>query len=389
MKTLGKVMMIGVAGVLIWSCQTNDTKTVVNPASVSITAVATQSTLVLDSTNAKTTTATVISWNAAKYGAQLSVIYTIQYDTGSGTFAKPTAVVLGNNVLSSSYTVRQLNDLALGLGMAPGVAGKIKVRIMSDVGSPDVPVIYTPVITLNVTPYSEILPPKFPVPANLYLVGDATPGGWNNPVPTPSQQFTQIDPNTFGMIITLTAGGQYLLLPKNGDWSHKYNPVNSGGNPLSDTFFPDAGNNNIPGPTTTGLYKIIIDFVKGTYSLTLLQSNPVPPVLFIIGDATDQGWNNGPGLAANQQFTQISNAEFTLIANITVGLNSSGSPNSYLFLPEDQGLWTHKFGGASATGGTLLVDGAVPGSNTPTQSTSGSYLFDVNFLTMQYTVTKQ
>jgi hypothetical protein len=61
---------------------------------------------------------------------------------------------------------------------------------------------------------------------------------------------------------------------------------------------------------------------------------------------------------------------------------------SYLFLPLN-GDWTHKFGGASATGGTILYDGAVPGTNTPAPSVTGNYLIDVNFSTMQYTVTKQ
>jgi hypothetical protein len=67
--------------------------------------------------------------------------------------------------------------------------------------------------------------------------------------------------------------------------------------------------------------------------------------------------------------------------NLTAG-------KSYLFLPEN-GSWTNKYGGSSATGGTLLANNAVPGSNTPAPATSGSYLIDVNFLTGKYTVTKQ
>lgn len=55
-------------------------------------------------------------------------------------------------------------------------------------------------------------------------------------------------------------------------------------------------------------------------------------------------------------------------------------------MPEDQGLWSHKYGGASATGGALLADGAVPGSNTPAPATSGMYQIVVNFQTGTYTV---
>jgi len=41
-------------------------------------------------------------------------------------------------------------------------------------------------------------------------------------VPVPDQQFTQIDANTFGIVLQLIGGKQFLLLPKNGDWTHKY-----------------------------------------------------------------------------------------------------------------------------------------------------------------------
>ena len=51
--------------------------------------------------------------------------------------------------------------------------------------------------------------------------------------------------------------------------------------------------------------------------------------------------------------------------------------------------WSNKYGGTSATGGTLLADGNVPGSNTPAPAVSGSYLINVDFLTGKYTVTKQ
>ena len=70
---------------------------------------------------------------------------------------------------------------------------------------------------------------------------------------------------------------------------------------------------------------------------------------------------------------------------ITIPLEATGS---YLFLPLN-GNWDHKFGGASATGGTLLVDNAVPGSNTPGPGEAGTYSINVNFFTMQYSVIKQ
>jgi hypothetical protein len=386
MKTLGKLMMMSVAGLLILSCQKEDAKTVTNPASVSVTANATQTTLVLDSTGAKTTTATVISWNAAKFGAQIAVSYSIQYDTGTGNFTKPTSVALGNNILSQTFTVRQLNDLALELGMKTGVAGTLKVRIASDVGSPDVPVIYSPIVTLTVTPYTEQLPLKFPLPSSgtLFITGAATPGGWmaggGVGVPVPSQQFTQIDYRSFGIIINLTGGQQFLVVPVNGDWSNKYATANASASGTGSSFAFNASN-NFNAPATTGVYMIVFDFVTGAYTITP-YSAPQPNNLFITGDATPGGWMAGGGVGVpvpSQQFTQLTNSEYT----ITLSLTGTGA---YLFVPVN-GDWTHKYAttNGTVTGGPFTYDGP---NNFPGPTTAGTYTIDVNFLTGTYKVTQ-
>jgi hypothetical protein len=299
----------------------------------------------------------------------------------NGNFTKPVSVNMGSK-LTTSFTVADWNNLVLGLGLAPATSGQVHARVKADInqsnGSPsNVPSIYSNVVAVTVTPYQTKPTPKYPVPANLYLVGDATPSGWNNPVDTPSQKFTRIDDNTFALIVPLTGGKSYLLLPKNGDWSHKY-AVNGSPDPASGPFVPDAPN-NIPGPATSGLYKIVVDFVKGTYTVTPVANNPVPPNLYIVGDATAGGWNN-PVPVPSQQFTQLSNGEYQITIPLTGG-------KSYLFLPVN-GDWSHKYGGNSKTGGTLLADSSVPGSNTPAPDASGTYTIDVNFFAQTYTVTQ-
>jgi len=393
MKTqLCKLMMIGVAGVLIGSCQKNETTPIVKSAStVDITVATSANNLVLDSTKASTTTAATLSWNAANYGAKVSVDYTLQADSATGTFANPTSVDLGSYVLSQSYTVLALNNLALSLGLKPGVASAIKFRVKSDVGSPDVPVVYSSVLTLNVTPYSEIIPPIYPVPANLFITGGATPGGWmaggGVGVPVPSQQFTQIDYKSFGIILTLTAGQQYLFVPVNGDWSNKYATSNSNPAGTGSTFAPNALN-NFNAPAATGVYEIIVDFVKGTYTVTA-YNYPAPNNLFITGSATPGGWMAGGALPAggvpvpSQQFTQLTNSEFTLTIALT-----GGSSNAFLMVPVN-GDWSNKYAtpltNPLPTGGPFVYDAA---NNFPAPATSGTYTIDVNFITGLYTVTQ-
>ncbi len=214
------------------------------------------------------------------------------------------------------------------------------------------------------------------VPSNLYLVGDATAGGWNNPVPTPSQQFTQVSPGVFGIITNLNTSASYLFLPVNGDWSHKFGGASAtGGALLADGDVPGS---NTPSPSTSGLYKIMVNFASNTYTVTQYTGIPLPSNLYIVGDATAGGWNN-PVPTPSQQFTQLSNAEF----RITLPLGAS--PASYLFLPVN-GDWSHKYGGTSASSGTILYDGDVPSSNTPAPSSSGTYTIDVNFISGTYSV---
>lgn len=226
--------------------------------------------------------------------------------------------------------------------------------------------------TYTVTPYTQT------IPDNLYIVGDATPGGWANPVPLPSQQFTKIDATTFGAILELKSGGSYLFLPLNGNWDHKFGGSSAtGGDLLADGAVPGS---NTPGPAADGLYKIIVNFLTMKYSVTPHTGASVPDDLFIVGDATPGGWDN-PVPVPSQQFTRQSNAEFTL----TMPFTGSGS---HLFLPVN-GSWDHKYGGTSASGGTLLVDGAVPGSNTPGPGEAATYKITINFLTMKYSILKQ
>ena len=243
---------------------------------------------------------------------------------------------------------------------APAVAGLYEIIVNFQTGS------YT------VTPYTNTIPDK------LFIVGDATPGNWNNPVALPTQEFTKIDATTFGMILELKSGASYLFLPENGLWDHKFGGTGAtGGDLLADNAVPGS---NTPGPATTGLYKIVVNFLTNKYSVTPYSGVAIPDSLYIVGDATPGAWDN-PVPLPSQQFTRNSNAEFTL----TLPMTGSGS---YIFLPLN-GNWDHKFGGTDATAGTLLVDGAVPGSNTPGPGEAANYLITVNFLTMKYAVLKK
>ena len=109
-----------------------------------------------------------------------------------------------------------------------------------------------------------------PISNHLYIVGAATLGGWNNPVPIPSQEFTQTSSSTYEISIYLTGGQQYLLLPLNGSWNSKYGAsftCTSGCGGVGTFDFVSEGS-DIEGPAISGNYKIVVNFFSGTITVS-------------------------------------------------------------------------------------------------------------------------
>ena len=322
---------------------------------------------VVGSSSTSTNHSNTFSWTPSFPGYSGTINYVIQYDSAGKNFVSPSQIAGygGTSVYSASLTQADMNTTGLASGIAAGATGKVEYRVKATTAGGGIA--YSNVVNVTVTTFS-------PVPANLYLVGDATYGGWNNPVPVPSQQFTKVDAYKFSITIGLYGGKSYLFLPVNGDWSHKYGGVgaNNANNVNGDDFKPEGA--DMKAPATTGVYKIVVDFQTNKWTVT---SVTVPSNLYIVGDATAGQWNN-PVPTPSQQFTQIDPYTYAIKINLTAG-------KSYLFLPVN-GDWTHKYGGASdgSSLSRLLADNDVPGSNTPAPSTTGQYLIAVNFFTNTY-----
>ncbi|HWC53534.1 MAG TPA: SusE domain-containing protein [Chitinophagaceae bacterium] len=354
----------------------NNEKYLSNVIQVSVTPYSDPAKLATEKTSITGTAATsanhanTFSWSAAFPGYTGAITYSIQYDSAGKNFVAPHELPAGVSVFSLSLTEDDINTTALTSGVPIGSSGVVEYRVKATTASGAIA--YSNVVTITIGTFS-------PVPANLYIVGDATPGGWNNPVPTPSQQFTKVDAYSFSITIGLTAGKSYVFLPLNGDWTHKYGgttdgTASGGGTLLKDGAVPGS---NTPAPASTGVYKIVVNFQTNTYTVT---QQTLPANLYIVGDATPGGWSN-PVPTPSQQFTKLNDFTFAIAVNLTAG-------KSYLFLPLN-GDWNHKYGGATdgtASAGVLLADGDVPGSNTPSPGTSGLYSIVVNFATNSYTV---
>ena len=318
------------------------------------------------------------SWTSPGYAADsASVKYIVQIDSAGKDFSNAYSLTV-TGVTDTSFTAKQFNAVLLGFGFDFGVAYSVDMRVVSSYANNNDQKISN-VVTISATPYK--IPPKVALPSSgeLYIVGSATQGGWDNPVPVPSQKFTQVDETTWVGVFNLSGGNEYVMLPVNGDWGHKYSVADktvSGLNGGGD-FGYDLSD-NIPGPATSGWYKITVDFQQGKFKVEPYNGT-VPNELFIVGGATPGGWNN-PVPVPGQQFTKLSSNMFELTLPLTGG-------QTYLFLPTN-GSWDHKYAkdDGDATGGTFQADS---GSDLPGPATDGSYKISVDFSTNTYKVIKQ
>jgi hypothetical protein len=328
-------------------------------------------------------TALTLNWTYPDYATDSTHIkYIVQMDSATKNFARAVSkeVMLTQ---STSFTAKELNTILLGFGYPFNAPVDIEVRVISSYFNNNER-LESNVLKIKMTPYK--IPPKVALPTSgkLFIVGNATQGDWSNPVPTPSQELTRIDETTFGGIFQLNGGKEYLLLPLNGDWGHKYSVtdntlpgLNGGG-----TFGFDLAQ-NFPGPTASGLYKIIVDFQTGRFTVTpFTQQHGLPSGLFIVGNATPGDWNN-PVPVPSQQFTRVNSTRFEL-ASIALG-----NGKEYLLLPEN-GNWGMKYGVLDNTAANIKLSGKLQpeGQNFPSPDAAGNYKITIDFIDNSYKLTK-
>ncbi|MEP7165287.1 MAG: SusE domain-containing protein [Ferruginibacter sp.] len=193
--------------------------------------------------------------------------YTIQIDSAGKNFSSPgLAEIAVPNDLSKLITVGELNAKLLAMGIIENTTGDAEIRLKSAFSN-GAGVLYSNIIKITATPYLDVI---WPVPANLYITGSATPASWQCGCGEPellSQKFTKVSSSKFELTIKLNGANSYLLLPVYGSWSHKYGGLgaNNSNNVDGDNFKPEGG--DLLSPPTTRIYKITVDFKTGKFKV--------------------------------------------------------------------------------------------------------------------------
>ena len=209
-----------------------------------------------------------LSWTAANNGSVDSLTrYIVQIDSSGRNFSQAYSDTIYGK-LSQSFTAPQLDSILLyNLGFSIYSNYKLDIRVISSYANNN-DILVSKAITIKARTFIGQAAVAPPTSGTLFIVGDATQGGWNNPVPVPSQQFTQIDSLTYLGTFALNGGGQFLLLPVNGQWD-KYAVANASADGLkSGGTFGFNLSDNFPGPDSTGNYQIKVDFLRGKFTVT-------------------------------------------------------------------------------------------------------------------------
>lgn len=266
MKHLFKIFFALVLGFVVMSCDKDEDMATLSNTPTNSALTSDKTTLVLVKANASQNAVT-FSWTNPSYGVNIAENNQLQFAVKGTNFATTKNVDLPAGQNSITYTTEQFNTVVLALGLPTGSASQIEVRMKSVVASLDgsatnLPTVYSPVLTLTVTPYALIS----------YMYAPGAYQGWN-----PSTANTLVSSTSNGIFIgfiNFPAAGSEFKITADQSWTTNYGSSNG-----VDLV---ANGSNITSPGA-GYYKLTVDMNTMKYTL-------VPYQISIIGSATPGGW---------------------------------------------------------------------------------------------------
>lgn len=259
---LTNLFMALLAVVGLVACETDLERAQLNESAVPVVTVSSQNVvLTRDKADADALT---VSFSKPDYGFNAAASYTIQMDKKGANFANAQTVALGNG-LTRTFKASELNGLLIKLGLTPGTAADVDLRVISALGATTS--LTSAVSTLKVTPYLE----RLDLSTNWGVVGSATANGWDGP----DQPFYKSTANASELVAYVTLKGGDIKFRQDNKWD-----VNLGGS--NGTLTQGGANITVK----AGTYRITFNPTANTYKIE-------PYSWGIVGDATANGWN-GP-----------------------------------------------------------------------------------------------
>jgi starch-binding outer membrane protein SusE/F len=267
---------------LFASCQKPDDREL-NKGNIPLVLSADKAVLLLNQ-KYETADALVFSWTTGtNNGTNAAISYTLKIDKQGANFSNPVSVNLGNAILTQKYSVKDLNDSLLNhWKLSAGVETILEAKVISSIADNVAPGETSNTITIKVTPYK-------PVTTTLYIIGDAAPNGWNANTAT-AMTAVPGKPGSFTWQGNLYAG-EFKFITTLGQFTPSYN---KGAAANSLVFRTNDTQPDDKFSVSAGTYVVNVDLLNLAISIEVANTPPFNK-LWIVGDATPNGWNiNAP-----------------------------------------------------------------------------------------------
>jgi hypothetical protein len=289
------ILSLLLAGIL-YGCKKVEERTIMETG-VPSTLTATPTAVVLTPATAADTVV-AFTWTQTQYGFAAAVRYSVQVAKAGTSFAAPKEVSVSSGS-TLKYAGADLNQMAILLGLAPGNAGQLEVRVKSSL-TDSIPAIYSNVVSLAVTPYLVVI--NYP---SMWVPGDYQ--GWD-PATAPKISSKADNGIYEGYVYMTPSSSKKFKFTSDPDWNHtNYGWASSTttGNNITGTMNTTGGDLFTP---AGGYYLLKANKNNNTWSGTLTTWG-------LIGDAVPvSGWNSDQDLTFS-----TTDRVWTITTNLNVG----------------------------------------------------------------------
>lgn len=234
--------------------------------------------LTLDISNPANAAVTFTWTSGTNKGTNCAISYVFQMDVAGDNFAKCISKDMGKGIYSLQYTNEELNNILRDtFNIKDGAVGNLETRIIAIPADKSVSEQTSEAIPVTAKSYK-------PVSSKLYLIGDATPGGWSLDKVT---EMNAISGEAGGFVWTgnMSAGNFKFVTTKTG-FLPSYNKDASASG-LKLTY---RENDSDPDEQfrieTSGSYRIAVNIIKMTISVSAM-SGPKYSKIYFVGSFTN------------------------------------------------------------------------------------------------------
>lgn len=326
-----------IIAMMIGSCQDNLINNIAVAGPLAITSSTDNLVLVQKNDNS---TALTLNWTTGtNHGTGSSIAYVLQIDKKGNNFATAIQFNMGKGIYTKSFTVAELNDSLLNhWKFQAGAVVQLEARVVDTVYSAPMAKDVSGSVYINVTPYQ-------PVSKTLYLIGDASPNGWdaNTAIAlTPSV----VNPTVFIYLGSLNVGALKFITTL-GQFLPSYNEG------VDSTHIVYRTDNSQPDNkfaiSAAGIYKITVSLLDSTISIAKATA-PAYSTLYLVGSAAPNGWDIANATPLVQSFSNPFIFTYQGVLNagtfkFPVNTSTSWGQNMYMRV-NDSTMYLHQ-GGAS------------------------------------------